>query len=532
VNPEAVDLTSVGREEKLIDSLLHQNVYPHPVKNIRLIETHISWVILTGSFAYKLKKPIKLEFLDFSTLEQRKYFCDEELRLNRRWAPEVYLEVVPICGSFGGPIIGGDGTPIEYAVKMSQFPQSVQLDAQLGAGLLLAADMTELAEMVAEKHGSAAVFDQPGAADAVELIRHPMQENIEHLKEHIDSEEWQCLASWTSDNLRNLQTMLVQRQCDGFVRECHGDLHLRNLARLSSGIAAFDCVEFSEELRNIDVISDVSFLMMDLISRERQDLAYIFINRYLECTGDYAGMSLFGLYYVYHALIRAKIAAIRSVERSDEAARQRDEEEMEHCCGVALRWIESRRPCLMIMHGFSGSGKTWLSQQLLSRLPAICVRSDIERKRSYDLEETESSGADVGAGIYDPHARADIYATLAAAAKTSLGIGQHVIVDAAFLEHADRQRFRELAKQMNTGFIIVDVYAAPDELLRRLDRRKHDARDASEADVQVLRYQYERADPLDAAELEWTMAVATDADVDADVLAEQIRQGTHHSGTL
>lgn len=522
MNPAAVDLTSVGREEKLIASLLHETVYPHPVDNIRLLETHISWVILTGSFAYKIKKPIKLEFLDFSSLERRKHFCDEELRLNRRWAPELYLDVVPICGSFEEPVVGGTGFPIEYAVKMVQFPQIAQLDAQLDAGLLVDADMVELAEMVAAQHGLAAVFDQLPAEEALELVRHPMLENIEHLKGHVSRDELQSLSSWTSENLQDLQATLMQRQDNGCIRECHGDLHLRNLVRLSSGIAAFDCVEFSAELRYIDVISDVAFLVMDLIARERQDLAYLFLNRYLECTGDYAGMSVFGLYYVYHALIRAKIAAIRSIERTDEAYRQRDQEEMAHFCSVASRWIVPRRPCLIAMHGFSGSGKTCLSQTLISRLPAIRVRSDIERKREYGLEETEGSGAPVGKGIYDPRARSDIYESLAAAAETSLRLGQHVIADASFLHRKDRQRLQVLAKRLDADFIIVDTRAETDELLRRVQLRQRDAGDASEADADVLQYQFENADPLDAEELAWTIAVATDGDVNACTVMEQI----------
>ena len=519
---EAVDLTSVGREEKLIASLLHETVYPHPVENIRLLQTHISWVILTGRFAYKIKKPIKLEFLDFSSLERRKHFCEEELHLNRRWAPELYLDVVPICGSFERPIIGGTGSPIEYAVKMVQFPQIAQLDAQLEAGLLVDADMVELAEMVAARHSSAAVCDQRGAAATLELVRHPMLENIEHLKQHVSWDDLQGLSSWTGESLRDLQTTLVQRQDSGFIRECHGDLHLRNLVRLPSGIAAFDCVEFSAELRNIDVISDIAFLMMDLMARERQDLAYRFINRYLECTGDYAGMSVFGLYYVYHALIRAKIAAIRSIERTEESGRQNDLQEMAHFCCVARRWIEPQRPCLIAMHGFSGSGKTVLSQSLLSRLPAIRVRSDIERKREYGLEETESSGARVGEGIYDPRARTGIYATLAAAAEASLRLGQHVIVDASFLDRKDRQSFQVLAQRLDADFVIVDTRAGRDELRRRVQLRKRAAGDSSEADADVLQYQYENADALDAEELAWTIAVATDAEVDAGAVIEQI----------
>ena len=518
-----VDLTSVGREQQLIDSLLHQAVFPQPAEDIRLLETHISWVILTGNFAYKIKKPIKLEFLDFSSLAQRKHFCDEELRLNRRWAPELYLDVVPICGSFEHPIIGGTGSPIEYAVKMQQFPQSAQLDAQLDAGLLVEADMLELAEMIAAQHDSATVFARPDSEEAVvSIVRHPMLENIEHLKRHLDQDELWSLSSWTSKNLRDLWTTLIQRQDDGFIRECHGDLHLRNLVRLPSGIAAFDCVEFSPGLRNIDVISDVAFLMMDLIARERTDLAYPFINRYLECTGDYAGMSVFGLYFVYHALIRAKIAAIRSVERIDETDRQSDLAEMMQFCAVAQRWFEPRHPCLIAMHGYSGSGKTWLSQQLLSRLPAIRVRSDIERKRRFGLEETEESGARVGQGIYEPRARTDIYAMLAEAAEASLRVGQNVIADAAFLNREDRRALQALAQQLDAEFVIVDVQAEPGELLRRVQSRKRDAHDASEADESVLRYQFDNAEPLDADELAWTVTVATDAGVDAGSIVKRI----------
>ncbi len=154
----------------------------------------------------------------------------------------------------------------------------------------------------------------------------------------ISRDELQYLSSWTSSNLQSLQATLIQRHKEGFIRECHGDLHLRNLVRLRSGIVAFDCVEFSSDLRNIDVMSDVSFLLMDLVARERQDLAYLFINRYLECTGDYAGMPVFGLYYVYHALIRAKIAAIRSVERTDET--DRTSNRFRNPANLAPDWVE------------------------------------------------------------------------------------------------------------------------------------------------------------------------------------------------
>lgn len=531
MNPGVVDLASVGREQELISSLLHATSYPHPVADIRLLETHISWVILTGRFAYKIKKPIKLEFLDFSSLELRKHFCDEELRLNRRWSPELYLDVVPICGSFAAPDIGGTGVPIEYAVKMRQFTQSAQLDVQLDTGLLVEDDMLELAEMIAARHDSAAVFVQANAEAAVaSVVQNPMLQNFADLKAHVSPDDLQPLSSWTRSSLHDLWPTLLQRQDAGFIRECHGDLHLRNLVRLSSGIAAFDCVEFSAGLRNIDVISDVSFLIMDLLARGRQDLAYILLNRYLECTGDYAGMSVFGLYYVYHALIRAKIAAIRSIERADEADRQADLDEMHEFCTVARDWIEPRQPCLIVMHGFSGSGKTWLSQQLLARLPAIRVRSDIERKRSYGLKASEASGAGVGEGMYTPRARSEMYAALAIAAATSLQAGQHVIADASFLNRQDRQQFQDLAQRLDAHFVIVDVRAETEELLRRVRRRKGIATDASEADASVLQYQFNNVQPLSTEELERTVTVATDGEVDPDAVTGKIISAQTPSG--
>lgn len=519
---DTVDLTAVGREKELIRSLLIDSAYPHPVDDLRVLDTHISWVILTGSVAYKIKKPIKLEFLDFSSLEQRKRYCEEELRLNRRWAEDLYLDVVPITGSFENPAVDGDGEAIEYAVKMRQFPQSAQLDAQLDAGLLTEADIIALAERIAAQHAAIPVCTGLDEKHAETLVRHPMLENIKYLKQHIGPDDLQKLSGWTTGNLQRLWPKLLQRQTDGFVRECHGDMHLENLVRLPSGISAFDCVEFNAHLSNIDVISDVSFLVMDLVSRQREDLAYAFFNRYLECTGDYEGVSVLGLYYVYHALIRAKIAAIHSTERSDESDRQDDLEEMAHYCSVARDWTEEGRPWLIVMHGYSGSGKTWLSQQLLTKLPAIRVRSDIERKRHYGLAETETSGAGVGTDIYEPRARSEVYEELADHAAISLRAGQNVIADASFLSRRDRRRFQDLAQSLDAGFVILDVQTEADELARRVQQRQRDASDASEADSRILKYQYEHAEALDARELQSAIVVTTDADVDVKQLAARI----------
>jgi len=513
-----LDLEPVEREKALIEALSHGRAYDHPVEDLRVLDTHISWVVLTGDFAYKIKKPIKLDFLDYSTLEKRRHFCELELELNRRWAPDIYLDVVPISGSFRAPEVGGAGMPIEYALKMNEFAQSAQLDEQLAAGLLDHSDMRDLAQTVARIHGAIPVYEAVTADSFYAAIRQAMLDNFDYLQEGTDADDIQRLLSWTRQELDDCRESIITRYESGFVRECHGDLHLKNLVRLPSGIVPYDCVEFSVELRNIDVISDVSFLVMDLVAREETQLAYAFINRYLECSGDYEGVTLLGLYVVYHALIRAKIAAIRALEREHDANRQRDHEEMNHYCAVARRWIDAGVPRLVIMHGYSGSGKTWLSTRLMLRLPAIRVRSDIERKRLHGLDEAEGSGSAVAEGLYAPGARTDVYEHLAGLAQSILEAGHTVIVDAAFLDRGERDRFRDLAGRAGAKFVIVSTSATHAELQRRLERRQGAGDEPSEADVAVLRYQLEHADALGEDERERVIEVATDRPVDLDRL--------------
>ncbi|MBT8089508.1 MAG: AAA family ATPase [Gammaproteobacteria bacterium] len=515
---------STDSQSRLVQSLGNPAAYPHPVSSIEVFETHISWVIATGTFAYKIKKAVKLDFLDFSTLERRRHYCEEELRLNRRWAPELYLDVLPVGGSYDRPSLGGGGKAIEYALKMIQFPQSAQLDNQLIAGRLKEKDLLALAETIAGHHADATIIEFANDSESVRKVRAPMLDNFAPLKQAIDMDLLYRVQQWTVNCLRDLKPNLIRRRKDGFVRECHGDLHLRNLVRLSSGIVPFDCVEFSAELRNIDVISDVAFLVMDLVAQARQDLAYAFLNRYLECTGDYSGMDVFGLYFVYHSMIRAKVAAIRSTERDGPEERLQDIEDLKHNLAVAARWIEAPAPRLIAMHGYSGSGKTWLSSQLMSQLPAIRIRSDLERKRRLGLEETEGSDSEPGSGIYSEKARAGIYASLTETAGRLLEAGFNVIVDASFLRRADRQLVLQLAGRQGVACAFVDTSADRDELRRRLKERGSGGKDASEADVNVLEYQFEHSDPLIDAERERTVAVATESTIDIGHIIKTLRR--------
>ncbi len=493
---------------------LDQHAFPHPVVDLEILETHISWVVLTGPYAYKIKKPVDLGFLDFTTLELRRHFCEEELRLNRNWAPTLYLGVVAICDEDGSPVIDGNGPPIEYAVKMRQFPQSARLDAQLDAGLLRARDVHALANTIAANHASAAIASFDSAASAIDRVSTPMRENFPPLEVLADAGQLGRIRDWTEQQLRESSAMLVERHENGFVRECHGDLHLANLVRLDTGIVAFDCVEFSRDLRTLDVINDVAFLAMDLIARKRRDLAYVFLNRYLECTGDYVGMALYGLYFVYHCMIRAKVAALRN-----------DSDQVQHYVDVALRWIDRKPAKIAAMHGLSGSGKTTLSDRLLPLIPALRVRSDVERKRLFGLREDQSSESGVGTGIYTDDAKSDVYARALEIADGLLVAGLNVIVDASFLRHSDRERLTALARRHGVEPVWLDISAPDDEIGRRLVQRARSGRQISEADVNVLELQMQSREPLTLEERARTVTIDTTQPIDwQELRAAMIRK--------
>lgn len=505
----------------LIQSLSNASAWPHAVNDLRIIETHISWVFLTGEYAYKIKKPIRLEFLDFSTLELRRQWCTEELRLNSRWAPQLYLDVVPIAGTEEKPDVGGRGTPIEYAVRMRQFPQAALLSERLMQGLVNVDDMLKLADMIADRHADAPVHREQRFGSP-EAITKPMHENFPYIREWLDQDTLAELEHWTDAELVRSADLIDARRRDGFVRECHGDLHLRNLVQLDDGIFAFDCVEFSDALRFLDVISDVTFLTMDLVANDRADLARAVLNRYLEVSGDYEGMLLYGLYFVYHCMIRAKVDAIRASERGDDAeGRQSDLDSMHHYCDVARRWIDRPSPVLFVMHGLSGSGKTWVSSQLLQSLYAVRIRSDIERKRLYGFGERASSDSPPGQGLYAADRSAATHQRMLALAGKLLRGGQRVILDATFLSKKERNRARALAAECEVPCVLINVTAPAAVLESRIRARLAQSKDASEADLDVLEHQRRIADPLDDAAEGPVVTFDSDAG-DIDALARAI----------
>ena len=500
----------------LVDALRNPACYPHPVRRIDILETHISWVILTGSYAYKIKKPVNLGFLDFTSLAARRHYCEEELRLNRRLAPELYLETVAITGSPQQPVIGGSAPGIEYAVKMREFPQSALLDSALARGEVGAATIQALASRIAAFHAAltpAAISADAAAAAALA----PALENVKRMLPLLDAPAdiavLGAVRDWTQHQQRLRSGQFGARGRAGRVRECHGDLHLGNLALIDGVATPFDCIEFNPALRWMDVVSEVAFLVMDLEAHGRRDLACTFLNSYLEAGGDYAGVAVLPFYLVYRAMVRAKIGLIRASQLA--ASERQDPRALhayDHYLALAASYTKPRCGAVIITHGLSGAGKTTLTQGALAALGAIRVRSDVERKRLHGLSGLARTQSAPGAGIYAPDVTARTYAQLAQHARSIAGAGYPVIVDATFLKRAQRTAFRALAHELGVPFAIADFPAAPEVLRARVAARAAQGGDASEAELAVLETQLATCEALSADEL--GLAITADIGVD------------------
>jgi len=520
-----------NQKPALIVAMMNPALYDHPVDRLELIETHISWVILTGPYAYKIKKPVNLGFLDFSTLEKRRFYCDEEVRLNRRLAEHIYLGVVSIIGPATQPELGSHGQDgvIEYAVKMVQFPQQAQLDRLLAAGKLRRLQLDSIAAMVADFHHHIEVADQTVVYGLPGQVYQPMAENFVQIREQYPAQhgEQVCLSlldkleQWSRIHFITLRPLLEERKEDGYIRECHGDLHLRNLAWVDAAPLAFDCIEFNPDLRWIDVISEVAFMVMDLQAREQPGFSQRFLNSYLEYTGDYAGCRVLAFYMVYRAMVRAKVNAIRSCQAGIEAAaKEHAEQALLQYLQLAQSCTETVEPQLIITYGMSATGKTTVTQGLLEMLAAIRIRSDVERKRLFGLAAEQPAHAAAGEGIYTTAASQRTYRKLVELAGYVLDAGYTVIIDATCQKYEQRELFRQLASMKRVPYIILEFSASAETLRERIVSRE---KGASDADLAVLEGQIAHWQPLRDEERDHALTIDTEALPSLQSLAGKIR---------
>jgi uncharacterized protein len=470
-----------------------------------LKQTHISSVILSGDVVYKLKKPVDFGFLDYATPARRKHFCEEEVRINSRFAPDLYLGVVPVTGSVEAPQIEGEGDPIAYAVKMRRFPEAQQLDAVVVRRGLSDAECDAIADSAAELHAGASAVSPQSDFGTPERVLAPMQENFDLLRsmpcDDALSAKISRLQAWTLREHARLEPRLQKRKAGGFVRECHGDLHLHNMALFDGKLLFFDAIEFNPYLNHIDVISDLAFVLMDFEYRGLHRQSRRILNRYLERTGDYGAVPLLPIYKTYRAMVRAKVLALHAAQEIPASERDAIAEDVRRYIALAGKYTEDMRGFLVMMHGFSGAGKSAAALEVVERFGAIRLRSDIERQRLFRNRAQEG-------GLYTADATNATYGRLETLAAMLLEVGVSVVADATFLQSVRRARFESLARRLNVPLLIIDIVCDDDELLRRVSARAQRHQDVSEADEAVVMQQKRAAEPFTDAERTFVLSLS------------------------
>ncbi len=506
--------------------------FEHPIRQpVRKIETHISSVYLTGEYAYKVKKPVNFGFLDFSTLEQRCFFCNEELRLNRRFAPELYLDTVLLTDQGVISLANADSLPLfsdthryrwqECAVRMRQFDPEQVLSRLSTRGALPSEMLLRLADKLGAFHLQAESVAEDAPWGTPDNVIEPMADNFPTLYSHLPQqrERLQQLESWTWAQRDRLADLLQWRREHGDIRACHGDLHLDNITLIDGEPVPFDGIEFNDQFRWIDPISDMSFLLMDLDARSLHPQGNRILNRWLQVTGDYASLPLLDFYKTYRALVRAKIGGLRALQLSDEAAEQQWARVLDYIA-LAERYAYAKpQPAVIIMQGISGSGKSTLAHQLAPELDAVVISSDVERKRLAGMALSERPQDEPARQrLYSAEMSRRTYAQLLTQARHVLDAGRPVILDATYLRKSHRAPALALAAEYNCPALVLSIDADPDVCARRIRQRQAADNDPSDACESVMRRQTETLERPDATEPH--LIVPTDAPLPLQTIKE------------
>ena len=501
----------------LARSLADPTVLGHAVTDVEVIETHISVVLLAGLFAYKLRKPVRMPFLDFRRLAARKLDCERELALNRRWAPGIYRAVITIHGSPSAPSLHAPGPVFDYAVQMMRFPDEARLDRVLTARGIDDTLAENLAASVAQMHLASPVATRDSRWGRPKIVGEQVQGNLDTLAEiplaSAEKARLRALAAYSLDEQKRLEPALLQRREMGMVRECHGDLHLANLVLLDGRVLPFDGVEFREDFRWVDIISDLAFLLMDLHRTGHSRVAWRVLNHWLETTVDHAGLEVLRHYLVYRALVRAKVEAIRWQQLDDGAHGDSYRSVVDYLVLAEHLSEPGQSRGLVITHGVSGSGKSFLARQLVPELGAVLLRSDVERKRLYPDSCKRYTAA----------ATDQVYQHLLNRGEQVLRAGYPVILDATFLKSRWRAEASRVANTLKAPLRILSVDAPRTVLESRITARLTAGNDASEADLQVLDRQLLCADALTESERGVCVNVDSSGPVDPATVTETLR---------
>ncbi|WP_246702788.1 bifunctional aminoglycoside phosphotransferase/ATP-binding protein [Starkeya sp. ORNL1] len=474
-------------------------------RDVRTIVTHISIVLLIGARAIKLKRAVRLPYVDFSTAERRLATCEQELRLNRRTAPMLYRAVRRITREPDGRLaLDGKGVLVDAVIEMARFDESGLFDRMALAGALTPPLMTKLAGGIAAFHAGAAIAADCGGAAPMAAVL-DINERVLAMTEIFPRDDVVRLIEASRAALAAHAARLDTRAGDGKVRRCHGDLHLRNICLVDGEPTLFDCLEFDEELATTDVLYDLAFLLMDLWHRGMEGYANLVFNRYLDEADEEDGLPALPLFMAVRATVRAHVTAAQVADAGAEATARR--EEAHAYFALALRLLDPRPARLVAVGGLSGSGKSTLAAALAPGIgPAPGARilaTDRIRKRLFGVAAETRLPPDA----YRPNVSGQVYGILAARAESVLSLGHGVVADAVFDRPDDRSRIADLASSAGVAFHGLWLEASPERLLRRVADRRNDASDAT---PDVVKDQLGR--PLGA--IQWPRLIA-DGDMGA-----------------
>jgi aminoglycoside phosphotransferase family enzyme/predicted kinase len=475
---------------RLIEALSDPGAYPYPVGAVEVRQTHISTVFLAGPYAYKVKKPVNPGFLDFTTLPKRRHFCEEEVRLNRRLAPHVYLGVVPVVRTEKGVRFEGEGEVVEWAVKMQRLPDEATLQQRLGRGEVGVELVESLARRIASFHRGAETNERIAAFGCFEAVARTVRDIFAQAAPQVGSTVSEAVfgrvQALAEEALARLRPLIDQRAARGRPRDCHGDLHLDHVyyfpdQRPPAELVIIDCIEFNERFRFIDPVADMAFPAMDLAFHGRRDLARAFADAYFRAADDEEGRALLPLYTAYRATVRGMVEGLELTEREvPQAERMAARERARAHWLLALTELEEpgRKPCLVLVMGLPGTGKSRLARGLAEAAGFAVVRSDVVRKELAGLSGQQQTPPQFRERLYSPAWNERTYAECLSRAERLLFEGRKVLVDATFREEQKRQTFLDAAVRWGVPAVILVCQAEPETVRQRLESRREDASDA------------------------------------------------------
>jgi uncharacterized protein len=462
---------------RLLEAMSDSNFYPHKPDKVELVQTHISYVFIAGDLVYKIKKPVNFGFLDFASIEKRKYYCEEELRLNKRLAPSIYLDVLPISEDRSGRLLWGPGEKIvEYAVCMKKLPLDKMLKTLLAAGKAGEKTIDDVARKIADFHLSAETGGRIDEMGKIATIRHNHEENFIQTEKYVNvtipEYQYDFIKEYIAGFLTANDALFKKRVENHKIRDCHGDLHLEHIC-IAEEIIIFDCIEFNERFRFGDVAAEAAFLTMDLDFNGYPACAQSFIKFYLRYTGDSDLPALLNFYRCYYAYVRGKVTSFK-YDQKEIPPQERTSivKTAASYFDLAFTYAASlEKPVLIITVGLMGSGKSYQARNLAARLGARIIRTDLIRKKMLNIDPSEPHHVEFGKGIYSHDITRLTYDKAYEMATAAIKTGKPVIIDASFKKRDERLRAMQLAQALGVPFYVIECTCRDEIIKMRLDKR-------------------------------------------------------------